>query len=128
MYSRQNTYNYRRVFVDEAKFKHIYGNAYSPVWINGRFFGMEAIAIVVASFLSYSFHGFQNDNLSLGCGFVLASAVVVYLLDRHVKIDNLPFERQVMALVPYYYRYHFKHSQLYQDEKVESANKQYRIL
>ncbi|CAK1231010.1 hypothetical protein [Fructobacillus cardui] len=124
----RNTYNYRRVFVDEAKFKHVYGNLYSPIWINGRFFAIEAITIVVSSFLSYYFKGFQFDNLSYGFGFVAICVVAVYQLDRHVKVDNLPFERQIMALVPYYYRYHLKHNQLYQDEKVDSANKQYRIL
>lgn len=121
-------YNYRRVFVDEAKFKHIYGDFYSPFWINGRFFGLEAIAIVSSSVFASLLGLFQIDRLSLGFGLVLLFAVSVYFLDRYLRIDDLPFEHQLMACFKYYHRYGLKKNQLYQDKRLNSANKQYRIL
>ncbi|CAK1230513.1 hypothetical protein [Fructobacillus cardui] len=121
-------YNYRRVFVDEARFKHVYGKFYSPIWINGRLFGTQAVAIVLSTFLVRLFHLLEMSNFYIGVLMIIACSVSVYYLDRYLKVDHLPFERQVVAMVKYFCHYRWRSNQLYQDEHTNVASKTVRIM
>ncbi|CAK1254277.1 hypothetical protein R55227_BLOPHJLP_01600 [Fructobacillus tropaeoli] len=121
-------YNYRRVLVSTSKFKHVYGNFYSPIWINGRVCGVEVIAFIISMSIASRLNWFTMSTLSYGVGLVLASCVAVYFLDKHIHIEELPFENTVFAFIVYIFRYKYQKKQVYQDERLNSNRNQFQIL
>ncbi|MDM7642032.1 MULTISPECIES: hypothetical protein [Leuconostoc] len=68
------------------------------------------------------------DKLSLGLGLVFGLEVLIYQLDNLLKYDNLPFETTVRYFVVYAWQYWFKKKQLFQDKRLNSNSKRYKIL
>lgn len=120
-------FNYRRIYINSAKFA-IGKRLGLNFMVNTRKLYLIVVTGVLSVFLSYVLGWFHMDKLSLGLGLVIGLEVLVYQLDRLLKVDNLPFETIVRYLFVYVWQYWFKKKQLYQDKRLNSNSKQYKIL
>ncbi|QIL49934.1 MFS transporter permease [Weissella coleopterorum] len=121
-------YNYRRVFTSSAKFKTIYGDFISPIWLNTRIVGLLFIATALSSFMTYIFHLWTLSGASSTLIIIVGSNVAVYQLDKLLKLDDLPFEVTIGYLFKYVLEYRIKKSQLYKDENLNGNNKAFKII
>ncbi|MCX7578940.1 hypothetical protein D0502_06040 [Leuconostoc falkenbergense] len=121
-------FNYRRVYINSAKFSKIGKGMRLPIMVDTRFLYLFSITIIITAFISYVLGWFHMQYLSLGFGLMIVSEVAVYYLDRQLKRDNLPFETTIRYLVTYVWQFWFRKNQLYQGKRVNSNSKQYMIL
>lgn len=121
-------YNYRRVFTSSAKFKTIYGDFVSPIWLNTRMVGLLFITLAISGIFTFSLHLWDLKGLSTALEIVVFSLVGVYQLDKLLKMDDLPFEVTMKYLVKYLWEYRIKKSQLYKDENLNDNNKSFKIV
>lgn len=120
--------NYRRVFTSSAKFKHVYGDYYSPFWINTRKIGILAVTAVIDILIILVFHLYTSKTISIGIVLVALSLYGTYQLDDLLKYNDLPFEQTVKYYLQYMWNFRIKKKQIYQDERLSSNNKRFQIL
>ncbi|GAK31912.1 major facilitator superfamily transporter [Weissella oryzae SG25] len=120
--------NYRRVFTSSAKFKHVYGNFYSPFWINTRKMTILGVTFVIDILIILLFHLYTSKTLSVGIVLTVFSLYGNYKLDELLNYNDLPFEQTVKYYFKYVWNFRIKKKQLYQDKHLDSNNKRFKIV
>ncbi|KAA8372549.1 hypothetical protein FE415_04115 [Leuconostoc carnosum] len=120
-------FNYRRIYINSAKFA-IGKSIGLNFMVNTRKLYLIVVTAVITCFTSYVLGWFHMNKLSLGLGLVFGLEVLIYQLDNLLKYDNLPFETTVRYFVVYAWQYWFKKKQLFQDKRLNSNSKRYKIL
>lgn len=120
-------FNYRRIYINSAKFA-VGKSLGFAFMINTRMAYLFIMTLLPTTFTSYVLGWFHTEMLSLGFGLILGAEVAVYFLDRWLKRDNLPFETTAKYFLFYVWQYWFKKKQLYQDKRLNSNSKRYKIL
>lgn len=123
-------YNYRRVYTSTSKFKTIYGNFKSPVFLDYRImtvFVLTVLANIIFS-LVFGLYTLKDGRFTFSFGVLVATVLATYKLDQKLKINDLPFETTIRYMVTYIWQYWFGKKQLYQDKRLNSNNKRYQIL
>ncbi|MCM0582705.1 MFS transporter permease [Weissella diestrammenae] len=121
-------YNYRTVFTSSAKRKQIYGDFYSPFWFNTRKVVVVVGAFAFSLLLIAIFHWFTVEMSSYALLLCTALIIGAYQMDKRLKLNNLPFEITIVYFLKYFWHYHVKREQLYQDERLNSNSKTYQII
>lgn len=123
-------YNYRRVYTNTSKFKTIYGDLKSPVFLDYRIMTVFAITVILNVLFGAIFGLFtlKDNRLTLWFFVFVISVWGTYYLDQKLKKYDLPFETTIRYGLIFIWRYWFRKKQLYQDKRLNSNNKRYQIL
>ncbi|MCK8605641.1 MFS transporter permease [Leuconostoc citreum] len=123
-------YNYRRVYTSTSKFKKIYGDFSSPIFLDYRIITVLTITVIanVALSLFFGLYTLKDSKFTYSFGLLVFSVMATYKLDQKLKIADLPFETTVRYMVAYVWLYWFGKKQIYQDQRLDSNNKRYKII
>ncbi|GAK30785.1 major facilitator superfamily transporter [Weissella oryzae SG25] len=120
--------NYRRVFTSSARFKHVYGDYYSPFWINTRKIGIFAVTSVIDILIIVVFHLYTSKTISISIVLLALSLYGTVKLDDILKYNDLPFEQTIKYYLKYVWNFRIKKKQIYQDKHLDSNNKRFQIV